>query len=101
MSNTITATISLALLKWMGLEIFYHEAGPGHAPTLLLLQSFPPSSHINEKLDFPSYAMYLLDIDAPAGFQLAVMRPKRVTALIAKMETPILKPSIRSSQRSY
>lgn len=28
------------------LEIFYREAGPGHAPTILLLHGFPTSSHM-------------------------------------------------------
>jgi len=29
-----------------GLNIFYHEAGPKDAPTLLLLHGFPSASHM-------------------------------------------------------
>jgi hypothetical protein len=54
-----------------------------------------------EKLNSPSYAMYLSNIGASAGFQLAVIHPKRVAALIARNGDTILKPSIRSSKRGY
>lgn len=33
-----------------GLEIFYREAGPRHAPTILLLHGFPTSSHMFRNL---------------------------------------------------
>ena len=33
-----------------GLEIFYREAGPANAPTILLLHGFPTSSHMFRKL---------------------------------------------------
>jgi hypothetical protein len=33
-----------------GLSIFYREAGPGDAPTLLLLHGFPSSSRMFEPL---------------------------------------------------
>jgi quercetin dioxygenase-like cupin family protein len=41
MSNTITPTVFYRTLKVEGLEIFYREAGPRDAPTLLLLHGFP------------------------------------------------------------
>ncbi|MEE8303177.1 MAG: alpha/beta fold hydrolase, partial [Candidatus Tectomicrobia bacterium] len=33
-----------------GLNIFYREAGPKHAPTILLLHGFPTSSHMFRNL---------------------------------------------------
>ena len=41
MSNTITPTVFYRTLNVEGLEIFYREAGPGDAPTVLLLHGFP------------------------------------------------------------
>jgi pimeloyl-ACP methyl ester carboxylesterase len=37
-----------------------------------------------EKLNLSSYALYLSDIGASVGFRLAVMHPKRVTAMIVQ-----------------
>ena len=39
MSNTITPTVFYRTLTVEGLEIFYREAGPRGAPTVLLLHS--------------------------------------------------------------
>jgi pimeloyl-ACP methyl ester carboxylesterase len=111
MSNTITPTVFYRTLNVEGLEIFYREAGPRDAPTVLLLHGFPSSSHMlrnlipmladkyhvvapdvpgygessapsvndfdysyerlatvtekfTEKLNLPSYALYLSDIGA-------------------------------------
>ena len=68
MSNTITPTVFYRTLNVEGLEIFYREAGPRDAPTVLLLHGFPSSSHMFRKLipmladkyhvvapDFPGY----------------------------------------------
>jgi pimeloyl-ACP methyl ester carboxylesterase len=41
MSNTITPTVFYRTLNVEGLEIFYREAGPRDAPTVLLLHGFP------------------------------------------------------------
>ena len=46
MSNTITPTVFYRTLNLEGLEIFYREAGPRDAPTVLLLHGFPSSSHM-------------------------------------------------------
>ena len=46
MSNTITPTVFYRTLNVEGLEIFYREAGPRDAPTVLLLHGFPSSSQI-------------------------------------------------------
>jgi len=69
MSNTITPTVFYRTLNLEGLEIFYREAGPRDAPTVLLLHGFPSSSHMFRNLipmladkyhvvapDFPGYA---------------------------------------------
>src|SRR5437660_3354855 len=131
MSNKITPTVFYRTLKVEGLEIFYREAGPRDAPTVLLLHGFPSSSHMfrnlipmladkyhvvapdflgygessapsvndfdysferlatvtekfTEKLNLPSYALYLSDIGSSVGFRLAVMHPERVTAMIVQ-----------------
>jgi hypothetical protein len=41
MSNTITRTVFYRTLNVGGLEIFYREAGPRDAPTVLLLHARP------------------------------------------------------------
>ena len=68
MSNTITPTVFYRTLNVEGLEIFFREAGPRDAPTVLLLHGFPSSSHMFRNLipmladtyhvvapDFPGY----------------------------------------------
>ena len=50
MSNTITPTVFYRTLNVEGLEIFYREAGPRDAPTVLLLHGFPSSSHMFRNL---------------------------------------------------
>jgi pimeloyl-ACP methyl ester carboxylesterase len=62
MSNTITPTVFYRTLNVEGLEIFYREAGPRDAPTVLLLHGFPSSSHT-----------------AAAAFLLAFREPDRFT----------------------
>lgn len=42
--------ISYKTVKVDGLDIFYREAGPANAPTLLLLHGFPTSSHMFRNL---------------------------------------------------
>jgi pimeloyl-ACP methyl ester carboxylesterase len=67
-SNTFTPTVFYRTLNVEGLEIFYREAGPRDAPTVLLLHGFPSSSHMFRNLipmladkyhvvapDFPGY----------------------------------------------
>jgi pimeloyl-ACP methyl ester carboxylesterase len=41
-----------------GLEVFYREAGPEHAPTIVLLHGFPSSSHMFREL-IPRLAQHL------------------------------------------
>src|ERR1700758_1424910 len=68
MSNTITPRVFYRTLNVEGLAIFYREAGPLDAPTVLLLHGFPSSSHMFRNLipmladkyhvvapDFPGY----------------------------------------------
>jgi pimeloyl-ACP methyl ester carboxylesterase len=68
MSHTITHTVFYRTLNVEGLDIFYREAGPPDAPTILLLHGFPSSSHMFRNLipmladtyhvvapDFPGY----------------------------------------------
>lgn len=43
-------TTSFATTKVRGLDIFYREAGPRSAPTVLLLHGFPSSSHMFRNL---------------------------------------------------
>ena len=50
MSNTNSSTVFYRTLNVEGLEIFYREAGPEGAPTILLLHGFPSSSHMFRNL---------------------------------------------------
>ena len=45
-----TATISYCTQKVDGISIFYREAGPKTAPTIVLLHGFPSSSHMFRNL---------------------------------------------------
>jgi hypothetical protein len=45
-----TAPVLFRTLPVDGLSIFYREAGPANAPTLLLLHGFPSSSRMYEPL---------------------------------------------------
>lgn len=44
--NSIASTVSYKTVAVDGMEVFYREAGPKSAPTLLLLHGFPTSSHM-------------------------------------------------------
>lgn len=50
MSNTIMPSVFYRTLNVERLEIFYREAGPRNAPTVLLLHGFPSSSHMFRNL---------------------------------------------------
>jgi pimeloyl-ACP methyl ester carboxylesterase len=67
-AKSATPTVFYRTLNVEGLEIFYREAGPRDAPTVLLLHGFPSSSHMFRNLipmladkyhvvapDFPGY----------------------------------------------
>lgn len=43
---TVAPVVSYHVAKVRGLDIFYREAGPATAPTILLLHGFPSSSHM-------------------------------------------------------
>lgn len=65
--STMTA-IHLNTINADGINIFYREAGPPEAPTLLLLHGFPSSSHQYRNLiPLPSRKYHLLAQDLP-GF---------------------------------
>ena len=49
MSQTLFSTLHKTI-EVDGLEIFYREAGPEDAPTILLLHGFPTSSHMFRNL---------------------------------------------------
>jgi pimeloyl-ACP methyl ester carboxylesterase len=48
--KSVTPTVFYRTLNVEGLEIFYREAGPRDAPTVLLLHGFPSSSHMFRNL---------------------------------------------------
>ena len=67
-AKSVTPTVFYRTLNVEGLEIFYREAGPRDAPTVMLLHGFPSSSHMFRNLipmladkyhvvapDFPGY----------------------------------------------
>ena len=49
-ADSSTSTVFYRTLNVEGLEIFYREAGPQNAPTVLLLHGFPSSSHMFRNL---------------------------------------------------
>ena len=49
-AKSVTPTVFYRRLNVEGLEIFYREAGPRDAPTVLLLHGFPSSSHMFRNL---------------------------------------------------
>jgi pimeloyl-ACP methyl ester carboxylesterase len=49
-SAPASADVAYKTVKIDGLDIFYREAGPANAPTLLLLHGFPSSSHMFREL---------------------------------------------------
>jgi hypothetical protein len=49
-SNTVAPTVFYRTLNVEGLKIFYREASPRDAPTVLLLHGFPSSSHMFRNL---------------------------------------------------
>ena len=49
-AGSSTPTVFYRTLNMDGLEIFYREAGPRDAPTVMLLHGFPSSSHIFRNL---------------------------------------------------
>jgi pimeloyl-ACP methyl ester carboxylesterase len=59
-----------------GFKVFYREAGPGNAPTLLLLHGFPTSSHMFREL-FPLLAdrFHVVAPDLP-GFGQSDLPPR-------------------------
>src|SRR5882762_2144086 len=86
-----------------GLSIFYREAGPKDAPTLLLLHGLPSSSrmfeplfarlfdhyaeivnHFTEALGLSRYTLYMQDYGGPVGFRMALAHPDRIEALIVQ-----------------
>lgn len=48
--TTSAAKIHYRTIQVNGLDVFYREAGPDHAPALLLLHGFPTSSHMFREL---------------------------------------------------
>lgn len=60
-----------------GLDLFYREAGPAHAPTVLLLHGYPSSSHQFRHL-IPRLALKyrVLALDFP-GFGFTKVPPER------------------------
>jgi pimeloyl-ACP methyl ester carboxylesterase len=67
-AKSVSPTVFYRTLNVEGLEIFYREAGPRDAPTVMLLHGFPSSSHMFRNLipmladkyhvvapDFPGY----------------------------------------------
>lgn len=49
-SQDAPVTVAYRTVKVRGLDIFYREAGPANAPTVLLLHGFPSSSHMFRNL---------------------------------------------------
>jgi len=74
-ANVVEAATSYKTVQVNGLDIFYREAGPKDAPTILLLHGYPTSSHMFRNLmrDL-SDQFYLLAPDYP-GFGRSAQPP--------------------------
>ena len=76
LNTTMHKTIEIVRVAWPfghGLDVFYREAGPKNAPTILLLHGFPTSSHMFRNL-IPALAdqFHLIAPDYP-GFGASSM----------------------------
>ena len=49
-ATTSAASVHYRTIQVDGVDVFYREAGPDHAPALLLLHGFPTSSHMFREL---------------------------------------------------
>jgi len=100
--------VSYRRVKVDGLAIFYREAGPKDAPTILMLHgadypgfghSEAPTSkefsytfdniatvmdHFTEALNLTRYTLYMQDYGGPVGFRMTLTHPDRVEALIVQ-----------------
>ena len=107
MSNTITPTVFYRTLNMDGLEIFFREAGPRDAPTVLLLHGFPSSSHMFRNLipmladkyhvvapDFPGYG----ESSSSTATSVTVTRSRPPLAVMSSVEE-LLGRSIESQER--
>jgi pimeloyl-ACP methyl ester carboxylesterase len=66
--NAVSAATTYKTVQVNGLDIFYREAGPKSAPTILLLHGYPTSSHMFRNLIRDLSDQYhLLALDYP-GF---------------------------------
>lgn len=80
--NTTTTQVLHRTVKIDGLDIFYREAGPKDAPTVLLLHGFPTSSHMFRNL-IPALADKY-HVIAPTIRALAIARPRPSKSLITR-----------------
>ena len=85
-------SISYHTVEIQGLKIFYREAGPANAPTVLLLHGFPSSSRMWEPL-LPLLAgkYHLIAPDSP-GFGTSIARPAAQGKIKALFEQGFHRP---------
>ena len=81
-ADSSTPTVFYRTLNVEGLEIFYREAGPRDAPTVLLLHGFPSSSHMFRNLipmlaDKYHVVRRILCASASAAARPYLCRPRR------------------------
>src|SRR5262249_20726019 len=76
----ITPTVFYRTLNVEGLEIFYREAGPRDAPTVLLLHGFPSSSHMFRNL-IPSLRLHIMSLPQ-TSLDMAKAQHRRSTSLM-------------------
>ena len=69
-------SVSYKTIKVDGLDIFYREAGPANAPTILLLHGFPSSSHMYRDLISDLSSTYHVIAPDYPGFGNSSFPPK-------------------------
>ena len=92
-AKSVTPTVFYRTLNVEGLEIFYREAGPRDAPTVLLLHGFPSSSHMFRNL-IPILAdKYLVVAPDFPGYGESSAPDRKSTRLNSSHEIPSRMPS--------
>src|SRR5579871_622816 len=100
--NASAVKVSYSTVKIDGLDIFYREAGPKDAPTVLLLHGFPTSSHMFRNL-IPALAdeFHLVAPDYPGFGQSSAPTVDKFDYTFDKLADVIEKFTEKVGLKSY
>ena len=80
-ADSSTPTVFYRTLNVKGLEIFYREAGPRDAPTVLLLHGFPSSSHMFRNL-IPCLRINIMSLPQTSLDMAKAQHPRSTISII-------------------